>query len=248
MMDELLLLSGNDIPFPIGRITIHQPRLKEIAYITEERFWGGCELLKFNKEFLTDEDKNGLSDRSNFNIIMTMIREKNIESQQAKINVLSIFTLLFPTCEILLGEKTIQLRNQENGEVSEITESNFENFKAILIEMFCLNSDNKEYDPSGGLAKKIANQIKKGREKKAKLAPENQKISILSRYASVLAVGEKKNLNDLMDYTVYQLLDEFNRFNLKLKYDSYVQFKCAGATDMKEPEDWFKDIHDNKNK
>jgi hypothetical protein len=54
MTDELLLLSGNDIPFPTGRITIHQPRLKEIAYINESRFWPGCELLKFNKEILPD--------------------------------------------------------------------------------------------------------------------------------------------------------------------------------------------------
>ena len=52
MVDELLLLSGNDIPFPIARLTIHQPRLKEIAYITETRFWHGCELFKFDKEIL----------------------------------------------------------------------------------------------------------------------------------------------------------------------------------------------------
>jgi len=53
-VDELLLLSGNDIPFPQARLTIHQPTLKEIAYITEQRFWAGCELLKFNKDFLPD--------------------------------------------------------------------------------------------------------------------------------------------------------------------------------------------------
>jgi len=35
IMDELLLLSGNDISFPEAQLTIHQPRLKEIAYITE---------------------------------------------------------------------------------------------------------------------------------------------------------------------------------------------------------------------
>ena len=54
MIDELLLLSGNDLPFPEGQITIHQPRLTEIAYITEQKFWPACELLKFNKEFLID--------------------------------------------------------------------------------------------------------------------------------------------------------------------------------------------------
>jgi hypothetical protein len=50
-----------------------------------------------------------------------------------------------------------------------------------------------------------------------------------------------------MNYTVYQLMDEFNRFNLKMKYDSWLQIKCAGTSDLKDPEDWFKDIHDKNN-
>ena len=246
MIDELLLLSGNDLPFPEARLIIHQPRLKEIAYITEQRFWPGCELLKFNKEVLSDEDKIDLSNRSNFNIIMMMIEGKNLESQQAQLNLISLLALLFPTSEILLGKKTIQLRNHQTGEVSEINEENFDTFKQILISMFCLtNKENKEYNPSGELAKKIANKIKKGREQKAKLAP-NAKISILSRYVSILAVGQQKDINDLMNYTVYQLMDEFNRYELKLHYDSWERYKIAGATGMDNPDDWLKDIHEEK--
>ena len=247
MMDELLLLSGNDIPFPFGQVTIHQPRLREIAYITEEKFWPGCQLLKFNKEILPDQDKVNLLNRSNFNIIMTMIKEKNSEAQKARINVFSILALLFPDKQILLGRNIIQLRNPQNvNEVNEINEDNFESFKEILIDMFCLKGDNKQYDPSGELAKKIANQIKRGREKKAKLAPE-KKVSILSRYVSILAVGQKKDINDLMNYTVYQIMDEFKRFNLKMRYDAWYQAKVAGCTGMNDPEDWFKDIYDNSN-
>ena len=245
-MDELLLLSGNDIPFPEARLTIHQPRLREIAYITEQRFWPGCELLKFNKEFLPDEDKIDLSNMSNFNIIMTMIQEKSLESQQARLNVMSILALTFPTSEILLSKKAIQLRNHQTGEVSEINDENFEAFKQILISMFCLtDKENKEYNPSGDLARKIANKIKKGRETKAKLAPET-KIAILSRYLSILAVGQQKDINMLMNYTVYQLMAEFNRYELKLHYDSWERYKIAGATGMQDPEDWLKDIHDEK--
>lgn len=245
-MDELLLLSGNDIPFPEARLTIHQPRLREIAYITEQRFWPGCELLKFNKESLPDEDKIDLSNMSNFNIIMTMIQEKSLESQQARLNVMSILALTFPTSETLLSRKAIQLRNHQTGEVSEINDENFEAFKQILISMFCLtDKENKEYNPSGDLARKIANKIKKGRETKAKLAPET-KIAILSRYISILAVGQQKDINMLMNYTVYQLMDEFNRYELKLHYDSWERYKIAGATGMQDPEDWLKDIHDGK--
>ena len=243
MIDELLLLSGNDIPFPQARLTIHQPTLKEIAYITEQRFWSACELLKFDKDLLPDQDKVNLLNRTNFNIIMMIIQEKNLDSQQTRLNLLSLLVLLFPTNKILLGNKTIQLQNNQTGEVSEINEDNFNAFREIMIDMFCLtNNEDKEYNPSGDLAKKIADKFKKSRQQRAKLAPE-QKISILNRYVSILAVGQQKNINDLMNYTVYQLMDEFNRYKLKLQYDSYERFKAAGAEGMEDPEDWFKDIH-----
>ena len=244
MIDELLLLSGNDIPFAKARLTIHQPRLKQIAYITEPRFWAGCELLNFNKESLPDQDKNGLLNISNFNIIMTMIQGKNVESRQARINVLSILALLFPTYEISLGKKTIQLRDKKTDQASEINEENFEAFKKILIDVFCLtDKQNKQYNPSGGLAQKIANKFKQGREKRAKLAP-NTKIAVLSRYISILAVGQQKDINDLMNYTIYQLMDEFNRYDLKLRYDAWERYKIAGATELEDPDDWLKDIHE----
>ena len=244
MIDELLLLSGNDIPFPQAQLIIRQPRLKEIAYITEQRFWFGCEILKFSKENLTTQDKVDLSNMSNFNIIMMIIQEKNLQAYQAKLNGLSLLALLFPTKEILLEKGAIQLRDNQTGEVNEINEDNFEAFKEIIITMFCLtNKENKQYNPSGQLAQKIADKIKKGRQKKAKLAPDS-KIAILSRYVSILAVGEKKNINDLMNYTIYQLMDEFNRFELKLRYDSWQRFKAAGCSGMDDPEDWLKDIHE----
>ena len=50
MIGELLLLSGNDIPFPEAKVTIHQPTLKEIAYIGEEAFFLGCGFLNFSKK------------------------------------------------------------------------------------------------------------------------------------------------------------------------------------------------------
>ena len=245
MIDELLLISGNDIPFPQAGLTIHQPTLKEIAYITEQHFWNGCQLLKFDKEILPDQDKVGLSNISNFNIIMTVVQEKSIESRQARVKLMSILALLFPTNEILLGKNTIQLRNPQSGQIKEMNNENFQPFKQILIDMFCLsNQEDKQYNPSGQLAKKIANKIKRCRQKKAKLGPDTN-AAIFSRYASVLAVGLQKDINSYMHYTVYQIMDEFKRFELKLHYDTWEKFKIAGATGMEDPEDWLKDIHQN---
>ena len=249
MLDHLLLLSGNDIPFPSARVTIHQPTLKQIAYISENTFWTGCQLLRFDKDMLITEDKKGLSSFSNFNILMSIINEKNMDAQQARVKIFSILTLLFPTKKFLLDDiKTLKLEDIETGEIAEINENNFADFQKILIQMFCLsNSQNKQYNPSGDLAKKIADQLKKGHEKRAQLAPDNQ-ISIFNRYVSILAVGEHKDINSLMNYTVYQILDEFNRFILKMHFDSWVQYKIAGAEGLEEPEDWLKDIHDINSK
>ena len=47
-----------------------------------------------------------------------------------------------------------------------------------------------------------------------------------------------------MNYTVYQLLDEFQRFELKMAYDMFIKARLAGAKDLKEPKDWMKDIQD----
>jgi len=49
-----------------------------------------------------------------------------------------------------------------------------------------------------------------------------------------------------MNYTVYQLMDEFNRFQLKLQYDSWEKLRIAGATGMDDPEDWLKNIHEDE--
>lgn len=247
MIDKLLLLSGNDIPFPIAGITIHQPKLKEIALINEDTFWRGCQLLKFNKDILQDKVKNDLSNQSNFNIIMSMVQDRSIQSQKARINLLSILALIFPNYKIKLGNNIIQLFHSESQEMREINDDNFQRFKEILNEMFYLKENEQQYNPSGESAKRIAEQLMKGRQRKAKLAPHSDEISLLSRYASILAVGQQKDLNSLMEYTVYQIMDEFTRYQLKLNYDSWDRYRRAGATGLKDPEDWLKDIYKKQN-
>jgi hypothetical protein len=42
-------------------------------------------------------------------------------------------------------------------------------------------------------------------------------------------------MNDFMNYTVYQLMDSFERFQLKLQYDTWLKYRIAGATGMEDP-------------
>ena len=49
--------------------------------------------------------------------------------------------------------------------------------------------------------------------------------------------------NELSNYTVYQIRDEFQRFIMKENYDIYIDAKLAGAQDLEEVENWMDDIH-----
>ena len=110
--------------------------------------------------------------------------------------------------------------------------------------MFCLEkAEAQTYNAQGELAKKIAEKFKKRNQKLATLQQKPEKVAIFSRYISILTVGEHKDMNSFMKYTVYQLLDEFQRFELKSAYDANLKARLAGVKDMKDPEDWMKDIH-----
>ena len=70
MDNELLLLSGENIPFIEAQTIIHQPKLKEISMIGERSFFNGTKFLTFTKNMLNAEDKTGLEDKTDFDIIM----------------------------------------------------------------------------------------------------------------------------------------------------------------------------------
>ena len=241
-MDDLLFLSGNDIPFIEAQITIHPPTIKEIAYIGEEVFFTGCELINFSKNILSEEDKMNLENKTNFDILIAILKERNAVMQKNRNCVEMVLALIFPTYIINITDNAIELEKDEESHL--INNDNFESFKSILNQMFSLNKENnRDFNPSGDLAKQIAEKFRQRHQKLAELDKGKKKIDILSRYVSVLAVGEHKDINSLLNLTVYQLFDEFERFKLKMSYDIYYQAKRAGAKDLKEVEDWMKDIH-----
>ena len=241
MLSDLQLLSGNDIPFPAAQITIHQPTIKEIGLIGEEEFFTGQQILTFSKDILAEEDKVILEGKSNFDILIAILREQNAVMQYNRNCAKQVLALIFPEYEVFLEQDKIKLVKE--SQEYKIDNSNYEEFKSIINSIFEMNSgEQSSFNPSGALAQKIADKLKKRHQKLQEKQPK-QKIDILSRYVSILTVGESKDMNDLLKYTVYQLFDEFKRYELKMGYDIYVQAKMAGAKDLKEVEDWMKDIH-----
>ena len=236
MDNDLLFLSGNDVPFIEAQITIHQPTIKEIGYIGEEAFFVGCELINFSKNILLEEDKVNLETKTNFDILIAILRERNAVMQKNKNCIEMVLALIFPYYTIDIQPDCIVL--EKEGEQHSINNNNFEAFKTIFNKIFAFSRDDtRDYNPSGDLAKQIAEKFQKRHQKLAELKENQKKIDILSRYVSILAVGEGKDMNSLLNLSVYQLFDEFERFKLKMNYDIYFQAKMAGAKDLKEVED-----------
>lgn len=250
MLNNLLLLSGNDIPFEEAQLVIHPPKLKEIAFIGEDNFWGGTEFLNFSKGLLSIEDQKNLSSKSDFEVLMSVIQDSNIALTTRKVQMELVLTLLFPEYHVMFSPKEIIFQKDEQKELLKIDNSNYEIFKQIINKIFCLDElrggPPKDYNPANAAAEILVNKFKNRRKKLAEIKKDDDSgANILSTYASILAVGAGHDLTTLMNYTVFQLMDEFQRYRLKMEWDINLQAKMAGAQKLKDAENWMKNIHSN---
>lgn len=240
-INQLLLQTGGDIPFLSAGVTIHTPSLKEIAMLGEKEFLIGCHFLNFNKNKIEEQDKNGLENKSDFEIFMMIMssRERAIH----KINALMVLALLFPQYEIKIEKDKILLQKEKFS--SSINEYNYNEFKSIIGQLFCLEDaeGGDDYNPADALAARIAEKIKKGKMKRNKKDISQEDFNVYSGFISILSVGLGKSKNELAEYTIYQIRDEFQRFVAKENYDIYVKAKLAGAQDLEEVDNWMDNIH-----
>lgn len=243
-LDPLLLFSGNDIPFISCGVTIHHPTIKEIAYLGEDTFFTGYQMLLISKNILSQEDKVNLETLTNFDILIAILKERNAVMQKNRNCIQMVLMLLFPEYEIILKKDVIILK-KENEEEHFLNSNNFEEFQNILRQMFSFGDTSgvpQDFNPDGHMAARIAEKLKKRHQTLAE-KNSNDNFDIIGRYISVLSVGLSIDIKTFMDYTIYQLFDQIKRYELKIGYDLYIQGQLAGVKDAKEPEDWMKSIH-----
>jgi hypothetical protein len=48
-----------------------------------------------------------------------------------------------------------------------------------------------------------------------------------------------------MNYTLYQLFEEYKRYSTKLAFDMNMSARLAGAKDVSTPKNWLEDLNDN---
>ena len=234
---DLALFTGVDIPVPECGIIIHQPTIKEISMIGEKQFLTGAQMLCIDKDSLKQDGKD-LSNTSNFQVFMTIISAE--EMKETKAAIIEAMSLIVPNSKITFTPRSLLLNY--NGTNIIIDEGNFEYFQDILRQVFCLKKKEEEFNPANAAAARIAEKIKKGRQKVAQLKGDTVG-SIYARYISALAVGLHLPLDSLINYTIYQIQDLLERFSLWTSWDIDIRSRLAGADAKGKPEDWMRNIH-----
>lgn len=237
---RLALMCGIDIPVPELQVSIHQPRIKEIAYLGEQDFFIAIQCLNVNKDLLR-EGNILLANVTNFQVFMMIMQEK--EMFDKRIAVEQLLQLMFPTKSVMFTPRSIMLSDNDISVM--IDENNFESFQEAIRKIFCVSNKNNQqagFNPANKKAQEIAQKLMRGRQR---VAEQNgsANASIFSQYLSVLAIGTSMSLEKLMDLTMYQVYDLIERYQLYLSWDIDIRSRLAGASIDDKPDNWMKSIH-----
>lgn len=246
MLNEFLIWSGNDIPFPQLQLSIVQPTMKELSFMEENDFFVATRLLTFSKESISTNNKINLDNKSNFEIIMSILN--NPENKRIKTTLTMLLGFLFPGYKINIEDR-ILLVNVEDKQnpIRVIDSSNFDYFSEVISIIFKLKdiSDTSDFNPVNEEARRIAEKIKRGRaaaaRDKGKLNNSNQ--SLFKHYSKILCMNgyTPQEINLMTLYQVYELSDIFKK---KIIYEDWYSAKLQGAKDIDDQEHWL-NLNDN---
>lgn len=240
----LALMTGIDIPYPPLQLILHSPTVKEIAYMGEQQFFTAVQYLCIDKDNVT-QDENVLSNLSNFQILMKVLEQPS--AREKKDAIQTLLMLLFPKEQVLLTPRSINIVSADN--IIMIDENNFDEFQTIVKKILCIHNvfqgKNISYNPDGKKAKEIVAKIMRGRQKVAAQKAESSD-SILTRYLSILRIGAQIPLSESMEYNLFQLFDQVERYNAYIEWDADLRVRLAGGKPDKQVESWMRNLYSMK--
>ena len=171
---------------------------------------------------------------------MTIIKNQDIAIQKSKVCLQLVLLLLFPDYKVNFLPMSIMLSKESEHHL--IDKENFEIFRDIVSSMFCLDNikgKKDKYNPGGPQAKALVQKFKERQQKLAKLKKHHgEEEQLLENYVSILAVGQKKDINKIMQYSIYQLFNQLRRFKMKNSFDLWIKAKMAGAQNLEDVDNW----------
>ena len=120
---QLALMCGIDIPLPEFQLILHQPTIKEIAYLGEDNFFSALTYLCLNKNSLIT-DKKLQSEVTNFQVLMEVLKDPKIK--EIKQNILLLFKILFQDYKTIMTPNSIIFTSSQGNVM--IDSENFDIF------------------------------------------------------------------------------------------------------------------------
>lgn len=224
-IDELQLITGIDLPIEAFGITLHQPRVREIAMLGEQNYFIALSIFKMNKQQLKIESP----DVTNWMIFQESLGQK-IDGIKDVRALLGNFLQLFLTQKINIGPRSLIIQTKDG--LLNIEPEQFDEFQELISEVggaSLLRPSEETYNPLNKRAAEIAEKMKKAHKRLAAMQPKSKSKGFLARYVRAVAVATANSLSDVCDMTMLQLNTIMQTYLAYEAYDLDVKSRLAGA-------------------
>ena len=241
MLDELQIASGIDIPDETFGLTIHQPKIKEIAMLGEQNYFLALQMMKFNKDTL----KITTPGATDWDVFQKVLGEKidGIKNTRALIRN---FMQLFVIGHLNIGPRSLMI--ETGSEIKNIEPEQLRDFQALLAQVggasLLQESDKDDFHAKSKRAKEIAEKMKKARAKIAKMKAaelnldQNSHKGFLARYMKVAEIGTANSIEDINNMTLLQLNNLVQAYYAWESYDLDIRARLAGSKNDKQLIHW----------
>lgn len=232
-VDKMLLYSGNDIPIKELGLFIHNPKLKEVALLTEKGYLKALSILSIKKEdyleskTIAPEELLRLQGLTDLDFVFSSLYKKTEEM----LLFTNLFLILFPLYNVELDFKSISIifTLPQTNEQRIIKGQDFKILRLYVLELFGLNKTKPKntIEPSK-LAQKIKADLERAHEKIDKQRNKDRNGSILFNAVSCCAL--KNSIHYIMEnYTITQLYNELARLKKYEEYHQLIDASLVGA-------------------
>ena len=257
-VEELLLMTGGEILLKENPLVkIQQPTIKQIALKGESEFFRSMSIFYINSEPLIEfinqlktlrEDEKeillkNITAYDNLLFVMQASTADGSDKYEVVKLAQSAFGLLTPEYKFNFDpqKQEMSLISLKDSHSIVVDEELFMKIKSVAEQIFLLDkffgeSKKEKLSPA---AQKIADKIAESERKIKEINGEKEEDSYFARILSIM--GMHADLDYLSNLTVYQLHNQFERFNLFTNYNQNMRAALAGATNV-EFVDWYKKI------
>ena len=247
-MNDWQFITGCNFTFK-DNVYISQPTMKELAtaFPDENDFLKVIQMVNHTKESLKQQIGQDIPVESNYFVLLSLLK-MDMTNGDAKMEqlLLKFFRLLFKDFIVEFSSSGISISTKEEDVFIFVDEHNYDNFQKIIRRIFCLSDlfGNQEiitdYNPQSDRAKRIADQLKKRHDTLAKMEKESSGKSVFANYIDIVSVGLGVSVNEISNYTLYQLMRAMQRLNLLEAFIIDLKVRLAGGDPKEETEHWKK--------